>query len=56
LNYVVDLSENNINKSFSTFYNKLNTVIKKLAPLKEISKSKAKQLTKPWITKGIRKP
>ena len=55
LNDVVDLSENDINKSFSTFYNKLNTAIKKHAPLKEISKSKAKQLTKPWITKGIKK-
>jgi hypothetical protein len=33
LNDVVDLSENDINKSFSTFYNKLNTAIKKHAPL-----------------------
>lgn len=47
LNHAVDFSENDINKSFSTFYNKLNTVIKNHAPLKKISKRKAKQLTKP---------
>ena len=55
LNHAVDLSENDINKSLSTSYNKLNTVIKNHAPLKKISKRKAKQLTKAWITKGIRK-
>ena len=47
-------STNDVNKSFSTFYNKLNRIVNKHAPIKTISKRKAKQLNKPWITKGLR--
>ena len=36
------------------FYNKLDRVVNKYAPLKIVSKRKAKQLSKPWITRGIR--
>ena len=43
-----------VDHSFSTFYNKLNRIVNKHAPLKTISKRKAKQLNKPWITKGLR--
>ena len=50
----VSESTNNVNKSFSTFYNKLNRIVNKHAPIKTISKRKAKQLNKPWITKGLR--
>ena len=39
---------------FSSFYNKFNKLINKHAPMKTISNRKAKQLSKPWITKGIR--
>ena len=39
---------------FSSFYNKFNKLISKHAPMKTISNRKAKQLSKPWITKGIR--
>ena len=39
---------------FSSFYNKFNQLINKHAPMKTISNRKAKQLSKPWITKGIR--
>ena len=39
---------------FSFFYNKFNKLINKHAPAKTISNRKAKQLSKPWITKGIR--
>ena len=42
------------NKLFSSFYNKLNKVINKHAPLKKLSKRKIKQFSKPWITKGIK--
>lgn len=45
----------NVNKLFSTFYNKTNKLINKHAPLKTVSKRKTKQLLKPWITKGILK-
>ena len=44
-----------VNKSFSSFYNKLNNLINKHAPLKPISKRKIKRLAKPGITKGIRR-
>ena len=46
------MSSNDVNKSFSTFYNKLNRIVNKHAPIKTISKRKVKQL-KPWITKGV---
>ena len=48
-------SSNNVNKLFSSFYNGLNKLTNKHAPLKNISKRKAKQLNKPWITKGLKK-
>ena len=44
-----------VNKSFSAFYNKLNNLLNKHAPLKPVSKRMIKRLSKPWITKGIRK-
>ena len=50
----VSESSNDVNKSFCTFYNKLNRIVNKHPPIKTISKRKAKQLNKPWITKGPR--
>ena len=44
-----------INKSFSTFHNKLNKLLNKHAPLKPISKRSLRKQQKPWITKGIRR-
>ena len=46
---------NDVNKSLSVFYNKLNKLLNKHAPFKPISKRKKKRLLKPWVTKGIRK-
>ena len=43
-----------MNKLFSSFYNKYNTIVDKHAPMKKLSNRKAKQLSKPWITNGIR--
>ena len=43
-----------VNSVFSSFYNKYNKLINKHAPMKTISKRKAKLLSKPWITKGLR--
>ena len=53
LNRIVS-STNDTSKAFSTFYNKFNKLINKHAPLKQVSNRKAKQLLKPWITKGIK--
>ena len=55
LDHVVESNQNDINKTFSNFYNKLNKTINHHAPLKRISKRSEKQLKKPWITNGIRK-
>ena len=46
---------NDVKKSFSVFYNKLNKLLNKHAPFKLISKRKKKRLLKPWVIKGIRK-
>ena len=48
-------TRSSLDKSFSCFYNKLNKLVNKHAPLKNISRKKAKQLTKPWISRSIRK-
>ena len=44
-----------VNNVFSSFYTKFNKIVNKHAPIKTISNRKAKQLSKPWITRGIRK-
>ena len=45
-----------VNKSFSRFYKNINRLIlNKHAPLKDVSKRRQKLLTKPWLTKGIRR-
>ena len=46
---------NDVNSIFSSFYNKLNKLVNKHSPMKTISSRKAKQFSKPWITKGLRK-
>ena len=49
-----NLSGNDANKSFTTFYKKINSLVNKHAPMKTLSKRKGKILSKSWITKGIR--
>ena len=44
-----------VDRFFSSFYNKFNKIVNKHAPLKTVSQRKAKQLSKPWISKGLRK-
>ena len=44
-----------VNNVFSSFYNKFNKLVNKHAPMKTISNRQAKQFSKPWITKGLRK-
>ncbi|MCG8343054.1 MAG: HAD-IC family P-type ATPase, partial [Chlorobiales bacterium] len=44
----------NVDRTFSSFYNKCNKILNKHARFKTLSKRRLKQLSKPWITKGIR--
>ena len=44
-----------VNNKFSSFYNKFNKLVNKHVPMKTISNRQAKQFSKPWITKGLRK-
>ena len=53
-NALLDKKSCDVDNLFSSFYNKINKLINKHAPMKTISNRKAKQLSKPWITKGIR--
>ena len=46
---------NDVNSIFSSFYNKFNKLVNKHAPMKTISNRRAKQFSKPWISKGLRK-
>jgi hypothetical protein len=54
-NSIIESKKENIDKLFTTFYNKLNKLTNKHTPLKMISKRKIKQSVKPWITKDIKK-
>ena len=47
--------QNNADRSFFTFYNKLHKTLNKRAPIITISRHSAKQISKPWVTQGIRK-
>ena len=51
---IVANGNDNVNNLFSSFYNNFNKIVNKLAPIKKLSNRKAKQLSKPWITSGIR--
>ena len=47
--------QNGVNKMFPSFYNKFNKVVNKLAPIKKLSGRKAKELSIPWITAGLKR-
>ena len=50
------LSENgDLNQSTINVLNTIKTLVNNHAPLKQVSRSKRKQFTKPWITNGILK-
>ena len=44
----------NPHKLSSTFYKKFNKIVNKHALITKLSKRKAKQLSKPWITTGLK--
>ena len=53
-NTLISNKDNDVNKSFSSFFKKLNRIINKHAPVKSVTKRKLKQLHKPWITRGLK--
>lgn len=53
-NTLIENGGNDVDKLFSSFYNKLNKIVNKHAPMKVLSQRKAKQLSTPWITRGIK--
>ena len=50
-NEILDRDNADVDKTFSFFFNE---ILNKHAPFKTLSKTRIKQLSKPWITKGIR--
>jgi hypothetical protein len=54
-NSIIANKRDNIDKLFTTFYDKVNNLTNKYGPLKLISKRMIEQFSKPWITKGIRR-
>ena len=43
-------AKSSVDKSFDYFYNKLNKLVNKHAPLKSLSRQQAEQFSKPWIS------
>ena len=52
---IITDNQNDIDRTFSNFFNTLNKLVNKHAPLKPVSKGQAHCFIKPWITKGLRK-
>ena len=52
---ILELNKNDPNASTVNFINKMNHLLDCHAPYKAISKTKAKNIPKPWITRGIMK-
>jgi len=52
---IITDNQNDIDRTSSNFFNTLNKLVNKHAPLKPTSKRQAHRFMKPWITKGLRK-
>ena len=53
--YTLDIHLHDVNHSFEQFLKKINNILDKHAPLKYMSRKQQKNISKPWITKGILK-
>ena len=49
----LELGQKNVDVSFQNFYNEINNLTNKHAPLHKLTRKQVNTLTKPWITKGI---
>ena len=47
-------ADNDASSLFDTFYSKLSDIVDKHIPVKQLSTKDIKQLSKPWITKGLK--
>jgi hypothetical protein len=54
-NIVIEMHHRNVDKLFSSFYNKLNKLVNKHVPRKNVTKRDMKNFSKPWITAGIKR-
>ena len=54
-NIIIEKHHKNVNKLFLSFYNKLNKLVNKHAPRRNVTKRDIKNFSKPWITTGIKK-
>ena len=55
INWTKEFSNcDNASELFDTFYTSLNSIVEKHIPLKQLSAKELKQLSKPWITKGLK--
>ena len=53
--HILKLQNNDTNTSFQNFFDSMNRILNKHAPLKRLSKYKRKFKTKPWITMALHK-
>ena len=53
--YTLDIHLHDANHSFVQFPEKINEILDKHAPLKYMSRKQKKNISQPWITKGIPK-
>ena len=51
---IIKIDKNDPNYSFNEFEKKVNIIIDNYIPLKKLNKKEIKQLSKPWISLGIR--
>ena len=49
----LELDKENIDLSFQKFYDKINNLVEKHAPLQKLTQKEVKTQMKPWITKEI---
>ena len=53
-NSIIERPRINVDEIFTLFYKTFNNIVNKHAPIITLSKRMKKQLSKPWITKGLR--
>ena len=52
---VLKLENENADETFQHFYDKINSLLDKYAPIRKMTNREIKTKSKPWITTGIRK-
>ena len=47
--------DTNVNDSFNTYFNKIESILNTMAPIRKLTKRERRLQQRPWITKGILK-